>query len=117
MKAFHVRVAQIVTGEARDVTPEEVEKMVDMLLDTREGGKMNDVDIQALERNPRALAERVFAWSFGRALLKTVSNPVMAARVFLQQQEERLHELALRKQNELARERRERARLRKFQEV
>jgi hypothetical protein len=89
MRKVQVQVAKLVVGTlpSNEVTTDFRERLEDMLLDTREGARMNGDDIDRL--NNRRLAELVFIYSFGKALTKEQNgNSVMAARVFLQTHED-----------------------------
>jgi hypothetical protein len=116
-KGFKILVAEILIGQVKEVSDEIREKLVDALLDTKEGGKLKDKQVEELEKNVRKLAEKIFIWSFGRQLTKEHNgNSVMAARAFLEVHQSEQQATVLRQQNELARERRESARRRVFQE-
>lgn len=115
MKALQVKVARVLLGELKQVTQEEREEMEDMLLDTKEGSRMDGDDIDKL--SIRQLAEKVFVYSFGKTLTKEHGgNSQMAARHFLQAHEEKTQMVSVRDAENAARELREAQRRRIFQD-
>lgn len=114
MKALQILVARVLLGEIRNVSTEDRERMEDMLLDTKEGAKMDGDDVDAL--SARQLAEKVFTYSFGRTLTKEHNgNAVMAARRFLQAVEDSQAGVERLQQEEMRAEEREYQRRKIFQ--
>lgn len=115
MKASQIKVARVLLGELKQISQEEREEMEDMLVETKEGGDMNDKDIVKL--SIRQLAEKVFVYSFGKTLTKEHNgNSQMAARHFLQAHEENTQMVSKRDAENAARELREAQRRRIFQD-
>lgn len=114
MKASQVKVVRVLLGELKQISQEEREETKDMLLDTKEGSRMDGDDIDKL--SIRQLAEKVFIYSFGKTLTKEHNgNSQMAARSFLQAHEENTQVVLKREAKSAARELREAQRRRIFQ--